>query len=51
MAAWKARDFPRYRAHYASRFILENGQSAEQWASERAQRLGQQDGSGSTFAT
>ena len=43
VAAWTARDFPRYRAHYASSFIPENGQSLEQWASERAQRLGQPD--------
>jgi len=40
-AAWSSRDFPRYRGYYAKNFAPENGRSLEQWASERALRLGQ----------
>jgi adhesin transport system outer membrane protein len=40
-AAWSAKDFPRYRGYYAKSFIPEAGRSPEQWASERAIRLGQ----------
>jgi ketosteroid isomerase-like protein len=39
-AAWSAKDFPRYRGYYAKSFIPENGRTPEQWASERAIRLG-----------
>jgi len=39
-AAWSSKDFPRYRGYYAKDFAPENGQSLEQWASERAVRLG-----------
>ncbi len=35
-AAWSAKDFPRYRAYYASSFTPENGRTLEQWASDRA---------------
>ena len=35
-AAWSAKDFPRYRSHYSSSFIPENGHTPEQWASSRA---------------
>ncbi|MHB1186372.1 TolC family outer membrane protein [Thiobacillus sp.] len=39
VAAWSARDFPRYRAYYAKSFTPENGRTLEQWASDRAVRL------------
>mgnify|MGYP002386260288 FL=1 len=39
-AAWSSKDFPRYRGYYAKDFAPEKGQSLEQWASERAIRLG-----------
>lgn len=40
MAAWSAKDFPRYRAHYAKTFVPENGQTQQQWETERAAGLG-----------
>ena len=40
-AAWSSKDFPRYRGYYAKSFAPENGRALEQWASERALRLGQ----------
>ncbi len=40
-AAWSSKDFPRYRSYYAAGFVPENGQSPEQWSSERAVRLAQ----------
>ncbi|MGB9128456.1 MAG: TolC family outer membrane protein [Thiobacillus sp.] len=39
-AAWSAKDFPLYRGYYAKSFTPENGRAPEQWASERAIRLG-----------
>ncbi|MBW8370483.1 MAG: TolC family outer membrane protein [Thiobacillus sp.] len=39
-AAWSSRDFPRYRGYYAKSFAPEGGRALEQWASERAARLG-----------
>lgn len=40
VAAWSAKDFPRYRAHYAKTFVPENGQTQQQWETERAAGLG-----------
>jgi len=39
-AAWSSKDFPRYRGYYAKSFTPEGGRPLEQWASERAIRLG-----------
>jgi len=39
-AAWSSKDFPRYRGYYAKNFTPEGGRALEQWASERAIRLG-----------
>ena len=40
-AAWSSKDFPRYRGYYAKSFAPEAERPIEQWASERAIRLGQ----------
>jgi adhesin transport system outer membrane protein len=39
-AAWSSKDFPRYRSYYAKNFAPEDARPIEQWASERALRLG-----------
>ena len=40
VAAWSSKDFARYRAFYSQRFTPEDGRTLEQWAGERAMRLG-----------
>jgi adhesin transport system outer membrane protein len=40
VAAWSAKDYPRYRAHYVKSFTPENGQTLEKWEAERAASLG-----------
>jgi hypothetical protein len=40
-AAWSSKDFPRYRGYYAKSYAPEAERPIEQWASERAIRLGQ----------
>jgi adhesin transport system outer membrane protein len=40
-AAWSSKDYPRYREYYAKSFTPEDARPIEQWASERAVRLGE----------